>query len=416
MTVEIILTFLIGIIVIKYFIDVWLNKLTQKSLFFPIPNNLKEIYDDEVIKKQRNYKLEHLKLDNLENFLNFILLLFVLYTGLFGKLDNLLRKIIAGFCYNEYIVTITYFVVVGALLKLLNLPFDYYAVFKIEKKYGFSNYTKSLFFKDIIKETFLAVIIGIPLLIIILKIYFSLNEWFIPATFIVLLSFSIFINYFYTTLILPLFNKLSPLPDEMLKEKIKNYCQKTGFKIKDVYIIDESKRTTKGNAFFSGFGKKKKIILFDTLLKDFTHEEIISILLHEIGHYKHRHIIKFIILSAIQMIIILSLLWIFLKYKVFSEALGANQQSFHIGIIAFGILYSPVSFIKSMLINQISRKYEYQADNYVKKFNLNNELIQSLKKLARKNYSHLTPHPVVVKILYSHPPLKDRIENLMNNK
>ncbi|MCX7953560.1 MAG: M48 family metallopeptidase [Bacteroidales bacterium] len=410
---EIILIIIISIVVIKYFVDIYLSKLEQKSLYFPIPDMLNDIYDSETIKKQRNYKLEHIRLSNLESFINFIVLIFVLYFGIFGKLDAFLRNQLKHSPISDYLVPITYFFIIGFAYKVLNIPFHYYSIFKIEKKYGFSNYTKKLFVTDLLKQIFVSIIIGLPLLIITLKVYFSLNQWFVPLMFLVFVFFIVFINYFYTTLILPLFNKLTPLPDEELKEKIKNYCEQSKFKIKDVYIIDESKRTTKANAFFSGFGKKKKIVLYDTLLKDFNHNEIIAILLHEIGHYKHKHIIKFILLSMLQIAFVLTILWLFLKFKIFSEALGSPYPSFHIGITAFGILYSPISFLESLLINQISRKYEYQADNFVKKFNHNQNLISSLKKLARKNYSHLTPHPLIVKLLYSHPPLKDRIINLL---
>ena len=399
---------IITLVIFSLIFELFLNYLTKKSLNYPIPSFLSDIYDNEQLIKFKNYKKEHIKLDNLQVLVSSLIILLILSFKLFGKLDTLIKNFIE----NQYLITITYFFILFIVAKIINLPFSIYSIFKIEKKYGFSNYTPKLFVQDMIKNILLSIIFGIPLLLIVLFIYFSLNKFFVPLVFLVLLLFNVFISYFYTTLILPLFNKIKPIEDENLRKEIEEICNKTGFKIKSINYIDESKRTTKGNAFFSGFGKNKKIIFYDTLLKDFSTKEIISILLHEIGHYKFKHILKLIAINSFHTFLILFVLWFILDNETIAKVLGANSPSFHINLLAFGIIYSPITYIISPFLNFLSRKFETQADNFVKKYNYQNELIIALKKLTRKNFINLTPHPLVVKLTYTHPPLSERIKNL----
>jgi len=193
-----------------------------------------------------------------------------------------------------------------------------------------------------------------------------------------------------------------------------NFCKQVNFQVKDIYVLDASKRSKKANAYFTGFGKNKRIVLFDTLINQLSTEEIVAVLSHEIGHFKHKHILKSFLIITLQLALTMFILSLFIRNIELSKALGANVPSFHLGIIAFGILYSPFSSIISILLNHISRRNEQQADKYSVKYGQSANLISALKKLASVNYSHLTPHPLYVKIYYSHPPIKERI-NFMKN-
>jgi STE24 endopeptidase len=222
---------------------------------------------------------------------------------------------------------------------------------------------------------------------------------------------------FYSNLIVPLFNKQKPLPEGELRDAISNFSQKTGFKLKNVYVIDGSKRSTRANAYFTGFGPKKRIVLYDTLINDLTTNDIVAVLAHEIGHYKKRHVMISFVLSVVQMGIMLYLFSLFVSNPKLSQALGVNIPQFHVGLVAFAMLYSPISLITGLFMNLLSRKNEYQADAYAGINFQPEELISALKKLAGKNLSNLTPHPLYVWVTYSHPSLFQRVKylNLFEN-
>src|SRR5690606_22151483 len=210
----------------------------------------------------------------------------------------------------------------------------------------------------------------------------------------------------------PLFNKQSPLPEGSLRDKIEAYAKQVGFKLDNIFVIDGSKRSTKANAYFSGFGKEKRITLYDTLVKDLEEEEIVSVLAHEVGHYKKKHVIFNLTAAVITTGITLWLLSLFIDNPLLSQALGISQPSFHIGLIAFGILYSPISEITGLVMNYLSRKFEYQADDYARNTYGEAGLISGLKKLSRTSLSNLTPHPAYVFMHYSHPTLLQRYRYL----
>ena len=237
-------------------------------------------------------------------------------------------------------------------------------------------------------------------------VHFWLYAW------VLITVFSLFMNMFYSKLIVPLFNKQTPLKDGELKNAITKYTNSVGFKLDNIYVINGSKRSTKANAYFSGFGNQKRITLYDTLINDLTNDEIVAVLAHEVGHYKKKHIIFNFTASVIITGITLFLLSLFINTPIFSLALGVSNPSFHIGLITFGVLYSPISELTGMFMNYMSRKFEYQADNYAKKTFASKPLISSLKKLSKNSLSNLTPHYLYVFIHYSHPTLINRIKNL----
>jgi STE24 endopeptidase len=224
--------------------------------------------------------------------------------------------------------------------------------------------------------------------------------------------FSVLINLFYSELIVPLFNKQKPLVDGALREQIEAFATKTGFRLRNIYVIDGSKRSTKANAYFSGFGPKKRIVLFDTLIKEFTDEQIVAVLAHEIGHYKKKHVLQSLVASVLMTGIMLFLFSLVVNNPMLSQAMGASNSSFHIGLIVFGILYSPLSLVIGLLANYISRKNEFQADKFVRDNFKPEVLADALKKLSVKNLSNMVPHPSYVFFHYSHPPLLKRLERL----
>jgi STE24 endopeptidase len=219
-------------------------------------------------------------------------------------------------------------------------------------------------------------------------------------------------NMFYSKLIVPLFNKQTPLEEGTLRDKISEYAKSVGFNLNKIFVIDGSKRSTKANAYFSGFGSEKRVTLYDTLINDLDEDEIVAVLAHEVGHYKRKHIIFNLVASTLLSGITLYILSIFISNPLLSNALGVAIPSFHVGLIAFGLLYSPNSEITGLLMNHLSRKFEYQADNYAKTTYKPQPLISSLKKLNKNSLSNLTPHPAYVFIHYSHPTLLQRVKNL----
>ena len=295
---------------------------------------------------------------------------------------------------------------------LLTTPFSLYQTFVIEEKYGFNKTTPKLFVIDKIKGWLMLMILGGGILALVIWFFqwagkdFWLYAWGLIA------GFTLFMNLFYSRLIVPIFNKQTPLQEGSLKSKIESYARQVGFELRNIFVIDGSKRTTKANAYFSGFGREKRVTLFDTLINDLDEDEIVAVLAHEIGHYKRNHIIVNLVVSIALSGFTLFLLSIFINNPELSMAIGVSEPSFHAALIGFGILYSPISELTGLVMNYFSRKFEFQADNYAKTTFAALPLITSLKKLSKNSLSNLTPHPAYVFVHYSHPPLVSRIKNL----
>ncbi|HBK70386.1 MAG TPA: peptidase M48, partial [Flavobacteriaceae bacterium] len=278
--------------------------------------------------------------------------------------------------------------------------------------YGFNKTSKKLFFIDKIKGWLLMVILGGGILAIISWFYQQTGKNFWIYTWVFMGVFSIFMTLFYSSLIVPLFNKQTPLENGELKTELEKFAKKVGFNLDKIFVIDGSKRSTKANAYFTGFGKKKRIVLYDTLINDLETDEIVAVLAHEVGHYKKKHVVFNMISSILLTGLTLYILSFFIDSELLANALSVNKPSFHIGLIAFGVLYSPISEITGLIMNYFSRKFEYQADDYAKKYFGAAPLISSLKKLSKNSLSNLTPHKTYVFMHYSHPTLLQRVENL----
>jgi STE24 endopeptidase len=399
---------LISILVISFIIDKILDTINAKHFDDKIPIKLTDVYDEDEYKKSQAYKKTNLKFSNLTSLFSILLTLVFFFADGFKFVDNFARS-----CTDHPIlVALIFFGVIILGSDILTTPFSYYKTFVIEEKFGFNKSTKKLFWLDKLKGWLMSILLGGGILSLIIWFYQLTGTNFWLYAWILVAVFSLFMNMFYAKLIVPLFNKQTLLEDGELKTAIEKYAKKVGFTLNNVFVIDGSKRSTKANAYFSGFGSQKRITLFDTLINDLETDEIVAVLAHEVGHYKRKHIIFNLVSSILLTGLTLYILSLFINSPLLSEALGVTVPSFHIGMIAFGILYSPISEITGLFMNYMSRKFEYQADNYAKETFAAQPLITSLKKLSKNSLSNLTPHKAYVFMHYSHPTLLERIENL----
>lgn len=399
---------LIAIIIIVFLIDSLLDILNSRHYNNQIPEELTDVYPEEEYQKSIAYKEANFKFKLVSSTISLCIMLAFFFLDGFALVDTISRNISD----NSIIVGLLFFGIIMIGSDILSTPATYYKIFVIEEKFGFNKTTTKTFFIDKIKSIIMMMIVGGGLLALIIWFYqITGNSFWIYAWTLVSI-FTLAMNMFYAKLIVPIFNKQTPLEPGELRNTIEAYSKKVGFQLKDIFVIDGSKRSTKANAYFSGFGSEKRITLYDTLVNDLDNEEIVAVLAHEVGHYKKRHVIVNLFLSIALTGLTLWFLSLFIANPLLSEALGVATPSFHIGLIAFGILYSPISEITGLIMNIVSRAFEYQADNYAKETYNNEALINSLKKLSKNNLSNLTPHPAMVFIHYSHPTLLQRIKNL----
>lgn len=403
-----ILYIIITIIVLDYFFDRVMDYLNASRWSKKLPDELRGIYDEDKYRKSQEYSRANMRFGILTSTLSFIFILLMLVLGGFGYLDNLVRS------YTEHPVwmALLFFGILGLASDILSTPFDLYGTFVIEERFGFNRTTPKTYALDKIKGWMIALVIGGGLLAVFVWFYDTAGDLFWLYAWIVVAGFSVFMVMFYSTLIVPLFNKQRPLEEGPLRSAIEDFADKAGFRLDNIFVIDGSKRSSKANAYFSGLGPKKRIVLFDTLIKEHTTEEIVAVLAHEIGHYKKKHTVKGMAVSVLHTGIMLFLLGLFINRPELSKALGAQEASFHMGILAFGLLYSPISLILGIVSNRMSRRYEYEADAFAAiKYNPE-PLQEALKKLSVNHLSNLRPHPVYVYVYYSHPPLLQRLKHL----
>jgi STE24 endopeptidase len=399
------LAILFFIIVGEYLFSTSLDYLNSAKDSGHVPENLKAYYHDDEYQKALAYQKENTRFGLVNGFVSLLIILGVIFFGLLGKLDAYLTAELSGMIP----ATLAFFGTIFLANDLLNTPFQVYSTFKIEDKYGFNNTTVKTFFLDKLKGYLFTALIGSILLsiLIILITYLSASFWWI--FWIVITIFMVGANFLYTSWIVPIFNKLTPLDSGELKSAIVAYGQSVNFPTENIFVIDGSKRSKKANAYFSGFGKRKKIVLFDTLIKNYTTEELVAILAHEVGHYKLNHNISGMINGVIQVGFMLFVMSLMIFEPALSEALGGGSLSFGINLIAFGIIYTPISVLTGVLGNYLSRKHEFEADAFAKKTYNGSFLTTALKKLSVDNLSNLRPHKVYVFIHYSHPPLLKRL-------
>jgi STE24 endopeptidase len=408
MTATTLFYIIIGMIILNFIIEKVLDALNAKHYNDPIPSELGDVYDAEAYKKSQDYKLTNYKFGLLTSAFSLLLTLSFLLLDGFEYLDNIAR----AFSDNSIIIALIFFGIIMLASDIITTPFSYYKTFVIEERFGFNKTTKKTFVLDKLKGLLMMVILGGSILALVVWFYELTGSMFWVYTWGIITVFSLFMNMFYAKLIVPLFNKQTPLEEGDLRNKISDYAKTVGFNLDKIFVIDGSKRSTKANAYFSGFGSEKRVTLYDTLVNDLEHDEIVAVLAHEVGHYKKKHIIYNLIASIVLTGIMLYVLSIFISNPLLSNALGVEIQSFHVGLIAFGLLYTPISELTGLWMNYLSRQFEYQADDYAKNTYKAEPLITALKKLSKNSLSNLTPHPAYVFMHYSHPTLLERVKNL----
>ncbi|NND16897.1 MAG: M48 family metallopeptidase [Eudoraea sp.] len=399
---------IIGILVLQYGIELILSLLNAKKFTDPIPAELTDVFDAEEYERSQRYKKENHRFGLLTSTFSLVLTLAFLLLGGFEWVDQWVQTITS----HPILMALLFFGVILLGAEVFGIPFGLYHTFVIEEKYGFNKTTPTTYVTDKIKGWILSAIMGGGVMALIMWFYLWAGPQFWIYAWGLIAAFSIFMNLFYSRLIVPIFNKQVPLEEGNLKSQIETYASGVGFDLKHIFVIDGSKRSTKANAYFSGFGKEKRVALYDTLIKDLEEEEIVAVLAHEIGHYKKKHIIVNLISSLLLTGLMLFILSIFINNPQLSGAIGVSTPSFHAALISFGLLYSPISELTGLIMNYLSRKFEFQADAYAKKTFEAMPLISSLKKLSRHSLSNLTPHPAFVFVHYSHPPLYQRIREL----
>ncbi len=409
---QILFFIIIGLLVIDFIFERVLDYLNSTQWSDELPLEIKDIYDDNDYKKQQAYEKANYRFSTISSSFSFLLMLAMFLFSGFAVVNSLAFSMTS----NSILAALIFFGILLFASDVLTTPFSVYDTFVIEEKFGFNKTTPKTFSLDKLKGYLLGAIIGGGLLALVIYLYQLTTTNFWIYAWLVMTCFSVFMVLFYSNLIVPLFNKQTPLPEGELKSAIESFASKVSFKLDNIYVIDGSKRSTKANAYFTGFGSKKRVVLYDTLINDMTTNELVAVLAHEIGHYKQHHVIWSLILGIIQTGVTLFIFSLFVSSPDLSAALGVETPSFHIGLIAFGILYSPISMIIGLAMNILSRANEYGADGFAATHFDGKELASALKKLSVKNLSNLRPHPLYVFFHYSHPTLLQRLNALKTVK
>lgn len=397
------------IIFTSYILELIVSLLNISALNPSLPKEFKTTFNDQEYKDSQQYTRATTSFSLVQNsFSTLLTVLFLLFGG-FNYVDLLARS----FGFGEIVTGLLFIGGLALLSFITNLPFSMYSTFVIEERFGFNRTSLKTFTLDIIKGSLIAIVLGAPLLALILWFFINSGEYGWLYCWFGVVAFSIILQFLAPVLIMPLFNKFSPLEEGALRDKILDYALQERFRLQGIFTMDGSKRSSKLNAFFTGFGKFRKIVFYDTLLEKLNDAEIVAVLAHEMGHFKLRHIFKMLIASIIQTGLMFYLLSLFLGNTQLSEAFSMAETSIYSSLIFFGFLYAPISLLISIFFNFISRKNEFEADNYAGRTIVSPDLlIQSLKKLSQANLSNLTPHPAMVFLHYSHPPVLSRIEQL----
>jgi len=407
------LTAVISFLLIAFIIDAVADYFNIKNMTDELPGEFAGYYDADKYKKSQNYLRDKTAFSFISSFTVLVIEIIFILSGGFNFIDMISRS----FGYGEIATGLFFAAFLMILLNIIQIPFAAYNTFVIEAKYGFNKTTVKTFFIDILKTAFLFAVIGLPVFALIVWFFvkFGSFAWIYAAAAVVL--FEILITFIAPVFIMPLFNKYIPLEDGELKSELERYALRENFKMKGLYKMDGSKRSTKSNAFFAGFGKFRRIVLFDTLIEKHTTDQLVSVLAHEMGHYKKGHITKFMAMSFANTILMFFILSFFIDNQHMFEAFGMQNISVYAALVFFGFLYTPVSMFLSVIQNVLSRKYEFEADKYsVETYKKPDSMIEALKKLSVDNLTNLTPHKFKVFLEYSHPPVLERIKAINNIK
>ena len=409
-TPAILLALIIAFVTLEFVLSSVLSWLNTRWMTHPIPDVLQGLYDEERYSRQQAYMRANKRAALVERCFSYVLTLVILLLGLYGWLDGLCKS----WTSVPLLQMLLFLVIFNLFNTIIALPFSYYAVFVIEERFGFNRTTHKTFWLDTIKSFVVSTILTPLLLGIALWLYQVFGQQFWIWATLAIAVFVVFMNLFYSNLIVPLFNKQTPLPAGELRDSIERAVAQFGSTFSDIYVIDGSKHSTKANAYFTGFGPKKRIVLYDTLMQQMTNDEIVAVLAHEFGHYKHGDTFRNMIVTIVTLAVNLFIFSLLVGNPDLPAALGGTAPSFILALVAFSLLLTPIDILLTPLANALSRRAEYRADAFAAQHGHAEPLISGLKKLAANNLSNLTPHPWVVRFSYSHPTLAQRIVALRN--
>ena len=406
---DLIFFLIIAFIAARYLFAEFVDRLNLKALDENLPDEFKDVFDSAKYKKSQDYRRVNTRFDGISSAVSTLVTLIFLYLKGPGFLD----RIVCGWSDNWVWRSLAFVAVLYSVSMLISIPFSAYHTFVIEERFGFNKTTTRTFVLDRFKSLALTIIIGVPVYLGVIWFFRSFESGWVWA-WCMLTLFSLFIMYIAPVWIMPLFNKFTPLEEGgELNQAIRKMCDKAKFTIRGVYTMDGSKRSSKSNAFFTGFGRNNKIALFDTLIEKHTTDELVAVLAHEIGHYKKKHIFQTMVLSFATTALLFFLLGLFLKSRAVFTAFGVDGQPVYAGLFIFGFVFAPLSFVISVFQSMLSRHNEYEADRFAAQITgMPQVMIDALKKLSADNLSNLTPHPLKVFLEYSHPPVMQRIRAL----
>ncbi|MBR3291652.1 MAG: M48 family metallopeptidase [Bacteroidales bacterium] len=409
MSPEALFRLVILIVVAEYVWSTILTLLNIRASRQPVPALLSDLYDEERYRKQQDYAMTNRKFSLVSGAVSTLVTLVIFAFGGFAAFDGIARS----FSASPVVQALIFWGIFFLISWFISLPFDIYRTFVIEQRYGFNRTTPKLFATDAVKSLLTSLVIMGAVLALCAWIYTLTPRWFWLLAWGAVSLFSLFMQYFYSQLIVPLFNKQTPLPEGELRTAIEQFAARVDFKLDNIFVIDSSKRSSKSNAYFTGFGRRKRVVLYDTLMEQLTTEEIVGVLAHEIGHYKHHHIILSLMEGFATNLLMFWLFSLFIGSDALAAAAGCEAASFHVNLGVFSLIYTPVSLVLDIVTNVLSRNHERQADAFAKAQGQGPAEAAALKKMSAKSLANLTPHPLVVFTEYSHPTLAERVEFLL---
>ena len=388
----------------------WAARLLNVRALQPeLPSDFADVYDAEAYRRSQDYTRANTRFGLIESAFDLAVLLAFWLAGGFGWLDGVVR----GWQLNPVWAGIVFFVILMAARGVLAIPFNAYAVFVIEERFGFNRTTVSTFVLDMLKGVLVGAIIGLPLMAGFLALFAYAGGLAWVYAWVVVVAFSFLMQIIAPAVIMPLFNKFTPLPEGELRDSVLSYAERIHFPLEGVFTLDASRRSSKRNAFFTGFGRHTRIALFDTLVERSPVEELVAVLAHEVGHYKKRHILIGTIASALETALFLGLFSLFLDQAALFRAFGVDSPDIWTGVVFVAILLTPVQTVLSVAGAALSRRQEREADRFALDTTGRADLLVSgLKRLSKDNLSNLTPHPFYVFMNYSHPPTLERVKAL----
>lgn len=398
----------IAIVLAEFVWSTVLTLLNIKASHGPVPDVLQGLYDEARYRKQQDYAMTNRKFSLISDLVSTLVTLAIFAFGGFGLFDAAARAV-SG---HPVVQALVFWGIFYLLSWVISIPFDLYRTFVIEQRFGFNRTTPGLFAADAVKSLLMNMLIMGAVLALCAWIYTLAPRWFWLIAWGAVTLFSLFMQYFYSQLIVPLFNKQTPLPEGELRDAIEAFAARVDFQLDNIYVIDSSKRSSKSNAYFTGFGRKKRVVLYDTLMEQLSTEEIVGVLAHEIGHYKHRHIILSSLEGFATNLLMFWLFSLFIGSEELAAAAGCQAASFHVNLAVFSLIYTPLSLLLDIATNVISRRHERQADAFAAAHGLGHAEASALKKMSAKSLANLTPHPLVVFTEYSHPTLAERVRAL----